>query len=297
MRRNSLRVALCAAIVGALCALPVVAEAATRTDKSQNTRIARHGKSIRKLAGAITALGTTAQGLDRRIKTIEDAAPQLISGLTQLKDAATALKDGLTTVGDKLKTLGDAYQGVEFGRVNVVPGDADLTVAAGGSGTSADIPDDGNAISIDDDAIIVAGGGATTETLDLRALIRSAESDGDSATKTAGQAGGFLQLSNMDTGAQVDCTGAPNPPGILGTPTGDTIQTPSGPVTNLPLKNVPGGFLRTSTTEPTGSNGISLFPGALPACSFTAAPGTTYKAHWSVNFVDVPTSTTPGPTE
>jgi X-X-X-Leu-X-X-Gly heptad repeat protein len=303
MKRKPYRVALFAALLAALamCAVPAVSSAATRTDKNQNKRLARQAKSIKKVSNALTQLAGAftdgSKGLDGRIKTIEDAAPVIVNGLTQLADAAQKLKDGLTQAGAGLTKLGDAYQSVEYGRVNVVPGDSDLTVAAGGSGTSADIPDDGNAASIDDDAIIVAGAGATTETLDLRALIRSAESDGDDAGKTAGQAGGFLQLSNADTGAKVACTGAPNPPGILGTAPGATIQTPTGPVTNLPLKNVPGGFLRTDTTEPTGSNGISLFPGALPLCSFTATPGTTYKAHWSVQFLDIPTSTTPGPTE
>ncbi|HEY0387312.1 MAG TPA: hypothetical protein VGC71_02610 [Gaiellales bacterium] len=256
------------------------------------------GGSLNTLAGvtagnvqALKDLQTLTGQIDTRLKGIEAAAPVIL-------DALTKLKDGLTAAGAGLQKLGDAYQAVEYGRAALSAGDADLTIAAGGAGTSADIPDDGNAISVSDDAFVVAGAGATTETLDLRALIRSAESDGDSSSKTAGQAGGFLQLSNADTGARIACTGVPsNPPGILGTAPGDTIVTPSGSTTSLPLKNIPGGHSRTDTTEPTGSNGTNLFPSALPACSFTATPGTTYRAHWSVQFLDIPTSTTPGPTE
>jgi len=306
-----MRAALGAVAVGLLLVLATTATGAVRgsaREQAQNHRISRVIEVTRQisvkvgnLAGSIRnagtvltaheqkigALQTQTGNIDSRLKVIEAAAPQIL-------DALTKLKAGLEAAGAGLQKLGDAYQAVEYGRAVVSPGDADLTVAAGGAGTSADIPDDGNAISLNDDAIVVAGAGATTESLNLRALIRSAESDGDSSSKTAGQAGGFIQVSNADTGARVACTGAPNPPGIFGTTPGDTIVTPSGPTTTLPLKNIPGGHSRTDTTEPTGANGTSLLPAP---CSFTAAPGTTYRVHWSVQFLDIPTSTTPGPTE
>jgi hypothetical protein len=134
--------------------------------------------------------------------------------------------------------------------------------------------------------------------IDLKAGIRSAESDGGpneggSSSKTAGQAGGYLYVVNLDTGVRVACGGTPNPPGIIGTTAGDSIVTPSGTVTNLPLKNLPGGFERTDTTQPNSSS-TSLLPAA---CQFGAAVGTTYQVRYSVNFLDIPTSTTPGPTE
>ena len=311
MNRGLKRAALVAAAVGLLLVPVTDASAISRAsarEQAQNHRISRVVNTTRQIAVSLGGLSgglrtvsetvashtnslqnlqSLAGNLDTRLKTIEAAAPQIL-------DALTKLKDGLTAAGAGLQKLGDAYQAVEFGRAAVSPGDPDLTVAAGGSGTSADIPDDGNAISLGDNAIVVAGAGATTETLSLRALIRSAESDGDSSAKTAGQAGGFIQVTNADTGAKVACIGAPTPPGILGTTPGDTIVTPSGPTTTLPLKNIPGGHSRTDTTEPTGSNGTSLLPAP---CTFTATPGTTYIAHWSVQFLDIPTSTTPGPTE
>src|SRR3954452_6693163 len=311
MKRGRTRAALVAVAVGLLLVPVTTASAAGRAsarEQAQNHRISRViavtrqiSVKVGNLTGSLRNVGTVltdhAQKLqslqtqtgniDGRLKAIEAAAPQII-------DALTKLKAGLEAAGAGLQKLGDAYQAVEYGRVVVSPGDADLTVAAGGSGTSADIPDDGNAISLNDDAIVVAGAGATTESLNLRALIRSAESDGDSSSKTAGQAGGVIQLTNADTGARVPCIGAPNPPGILGTTPGDTIVTPSGPTTTLPLKNIPGGHSRTDPTEPTGANGTSLLPAP---CSFTAPPGPTYRVHWSVQFLDIPTSTTPGPTE
>src|SRR3954454_16084351 len=311
MKRGRTRAALCAVAVGLLLVPATTASGAVRgsaREQAQNHRISRVIEVTRQisvrvgnLAGSIrnagtvltaheqkiNALQTQTGNIDGRLKAIEAAAPQII-------DALTKLKDGLTTVGAGLQKLGDAYQAVEYGRAAITPGDADLTLAAGGAGKSADIPDDGKAISLDEDAFVVAGAGATNETLDLRALIRSAESDGDSSSKTAGQAGGFIQVADADTGARAACIGAPSPPGIFGTTPGDTIVTPSGPTTTLPLKNIPGGHSRTDTTEPTGSNGTSLLPAP---CAFTAAPGTTYRVHWSVQFLDIPTSTTPGPTE
>jgi hypothetical protein len=311
MRRGRTCAALAAVAVGLLFVFVPGASATSRAaarEQAQNHRISRVIDATRQIAvkvggltGGLRTLGETVashtnsitdlQGqsgkLDTRLKTIEAAAPQIL-------DALTKLKDGLTTVGAGLQKLGDAYQAVEYGRAALSPGDADLTIVAGGANTSADIPDDGNTTNVNDDAVVVAGAGATTESLNLKALIRSAESDGDSSSKTAGQAGGFIMVQNADTGARVACTGAPNPPGIFGTQPGDSIVTPSGTVTNLPVKNIPGGHSRTDTTEPTGANGTSLLPAP---CSFTATPGTTFRVHWSVNFLDIPTSTTPGPTE
>jgi hypothetical protein len=292
MNRKSLRVALCASLIAAcaMCAVPSLASAGKKTDRKQTRAIRQTAKAIKKANAAIKALSDGSKSLDGRIKTIEDAAPVIISSLTQLSDAAKALKTGLETAGAGLAQLGAAYPAVEFGRGAIsVTGAA---IAAGDKATSADIPDDGNVITTGDDTIIRATG--TSVTVDLRALIRSAESDGDTAAKTAGQAGGFIQVSNADTGDGVDCTGSTAPGGIFGTQPGDSIVTPTGTVTNLPLKNIPGGNLRTSTLEPTGTDGTSLLPAG---CTFTSVAATDYNVHWSVNFVDIPTSTTPGPTE
>jgi hypothetical protein len=262
-------------------------KAAAKTARSVSTLTTTVGNQTKALAALttlangtdakLTALDTKVTGVDNRLKFIETAAPAIVDSLTK---------------------LGTAYQSVEFGRAGLFAGDADLTVAAGGSVTSADIPDDGNPITTGEDAIVVAGAGATNESLNIRAGIRSAESDGDpdkggSSSTTAGQAGAYIFVRNADTGARVACTGAPNPPGIFGTTAGDQIVTPSGTVNTLPLKNLPGGFKRTDTTQPTATS-TSLLPAP---CSFAATPGTTYEVHYSVNFLDIPTTTTPGPAE
>jgi hypothetical protein len=262
-------------------------KAAAKTTKAVSTLSTTVGNQTKALAtlttlanatdGKVTALDTKVTGVDNRLKTIEAAAPTIIANLT---------------------ALGTAYPAVEYGRAGIFAGDADLTIAAGGTVTSADIPDDGNAITTGEDAIVVAGGGATNETLTLKAGIRSAESDGDpdkggSSSTTAGEAGGYLYVTDIGAGfGRVACTGAPDPPGIVGTVQGDSIVTPGGTVTNLPLKNLPGGFKRTDTTQPAATSTTLAGP-----CQFAAQPGHTYQVHYSVNFVDIPTSNTPGPAE
>jgi hypothetical protein len=301
MRKRRTIAWLVAAAVGLTLVPAMDAAAKSRSsaaEQTQNHRISRVVKQARatalKVASVIHTLSnlnkivadngqhiinltTQANGIDGRLKGIEAAAPIIIAGLTK---------------------LGAAYPAVEYGRAGIFVSGATPTVAAGGTVTSADIPDDGNTITTGENAIVVAGA-AGAMTIDLKAGIRSAESDGGpneggSSSTTAGQAGGYLYVVDLDTGLRVACGGGPpNPPGIIGTTPGDSIVTPSGTVTNLSLKNLPGGFERTDTTQPNSSS-RSLLPGP---CGFAAAAGHTYQVHYSVNFVDIPTSTTPGPTE
>jgi hypothetical protein len=255
-----------------------------QTTRAIALKLGSLGGDVKKQGTSIADLTTKTDGIDGRLKAIEAAAPVII-------DALGKLKTGLETAGAGLTKLGAAYQAVEYGRAGIFASNA--TVAAGSAVTSADIPDDGNAVTTGEDAIIVSNAAGAVG-IDLRAAIRSNESDGDSSSKTAGQAGGYLFVVNLDTGVRVACGGTPNPPGIIGTTPGDSIVTPSGTVTTLPLKNIPGGVLRTDTTKPDATS-TSLLPAA---CQFAAgAAGITYSVHYSVNFLDIPTSTTPGPTE
>jgi hypothetical protein len=282
-------------VVGMMLVPAIEASAFTKAEKKhekkQNAAIGKASKAAARALNRTAALTTTvgqqtksladlqtlATGIDNRLKFIEGAAPTIIAGLTELKA--------------NLEKLGALVQAVEYGRAGIFASGA--TVRAGGAVTSADIPDDGNAITTGEDAIVTSDA-AGAVTIDLRAAIRSNESDGDTAAETAGQAGGYLYVTNLDTGVRVACTGAPNPPGIFGTQAGDSIVTPSGTVTNLPLKNIPGGVLRTDTSKPDATS-TNLLPGP---CGFGAAgAGITYMVHYSVNFVDIPTSSAPGPTE
>jgi X-X-X-Leu-X-X-Gly heptad repeat protein len=248
------------------------------------TNVATLTTAINGAGAALADLNAKADGIDARLKVIEGAAPQIITGLGQLKTGLETLAAGTTR-------LGDAFQAVEYGRAGIFASNG--TVAAGSAVTSADIPDDGNAITTGEDAIVVSQAAGAVG-IDLRAAIRSNEEDGDDTSETAGQAGGYLFVVNLDTGVRVACGGAPNPPGIFGTTPGDSIVTPSGTVTNLPLKNIPGGVSRTDTSKPDATS-TSLLPAA---CQFgAAAAGITYSVHYSVNFLDIPTTTTPGPKE
>jgi Ni/Co efflux regulator RcnB len=270
-----------------------------RKVRQRTTTAERRIRSINRTLAQLRALSGSNKG---QLDFLLGAAPALVSGLQQTGAGLVALRDGLTRAGAGLTALqtavetriapgltrlGDAYGAVEYGRAGVFATNG--TVAAGGTLTSADIPDDGNTIQSTEDAIIVATGGPMA--VDLRAAIRSAEDDGDAADETAGQAGGFVFVKNADTGARVACGGAPNPPGILGTVAGDPIVTPSGTVTNLSLKNIPGGVGRTDTAAPT-STSTSLLPAP---CQFAAGPGDVFEVKYSVNFADIPTTASPGP--
>jgi hypothetical protein len=300
------------AVVVGLSLVPATQALASPHEKAQNARIAKVNRRVTNVAKkaattanrvaalttafqdqtqALVNLTTLTNGIDGRLKAIEAGVPAVFDALTKLGDAAQQLKTGLETAGAALQKLGDAYQAIEYGRAGIFATNG--TVAAGSSVTSADIPDDGNAITTGEDAIVVSQAAGAVG-IDLKAAIRSNESDGDDAAETAGQAGGYLFVVNLDTGVRVACGGAPNPPGIFGTTPGDSIVTPSGTVQNLPLKNIPGGVLRTDTTKPDATS-TSLLPAP---CQFgAAAAGITYSVHYSVNFLDIPTTTTPGPKE
>lgn len=296
------------ALIPAASASATDLSAASRaSERKQNTRITKVVKAVATLntkVAALTAkvtdqgtkiddLNTKANGIDDKANGIDTRVKAIEAGIPAVLDGLGKLKTGLETAGAGLTKLGDAYQAVEYGRAGIfASGAATPTVAAGGTVTSADIPDDGNPVSVNEDAIVVATAAGQLD-INLRAAIRSNESDGDDAAETAGQAGGYVFVTNLDTGVRVACLTTPNPPGIIGTVPGDSIVTPAGTVTNLPLKNIPGGVLRTDTAKPDATS-TSLLPGT---CSFGAGAGTTYSVHYSVNFLDIPTTTTPGPTE
>src|SRR3954465_13657124 len=103
MNTKSLRVGLCAALLAAfaMCAVPTPASAGKKLDNRQNKAIKKNAKSIKKTAGAVTALAKGGKGLEDRLNTTEGAAPQLISGLGKLQDGLVALKTKLETAGGK----------------------------------------------------------------------------------------------------------------------------------------------------------------------------------------------------
>jgi hypothetical protein len=272
-------------------------------------------------------LGAAPQLVDGLTKLSSAVQNQIAPGLIALQ---TALEK---QVSPALKALEEAVKvtipaAVKQGITDVATtqeyGVAGITVTGvgavqvGNDTVSSDIPEDGNPAVAKGTALVASGAGGAINFV-LRAKIRSAEDDGDSVSETAGQAGGFVTIKRVDAatpqsdatpittynqaGVLQDCfdddvtTGGAQNVFVFGTPTGETITTPSGNVTNLPLKNIPGGVARTDTTG-VQAGSTSLFPtsGPLQQCTITAgAANELYEVNYTVNFVDIPTTTTPGP--
>ena len=260
-----------------------------RAEKRQNSNIKKNTRAITRLRTSTKqttdALGKlvviNADENRKNTATINAALPVVTSALTQLRD-------GLTAAGAGLQTLGSAFQSVEYGvaRVFVTGG----TVTSNSTNVSADVPDDGNPNTTTGTTAFIAGGASTT--IDFRAIIRSNEADGVAGAGPVGQVGGSLYVKNLTNGQFTPC-GAPYGAsgGFAGTPTGASIVTPSGPVTNLNLVNIAEGSPRTDTAGPTASS-TNIIPAP---CTVATTGGAPYEIAYAANFVDVPTSTTPGP--
>jgi hypothetical protein len=252
-------------------------QATTASAKTQantaatDTALAEVKKQVADLSAAVAAL----QGQSGGVNLVLAAAPQIIDGLTQLQN-------GLTT-------LAAAYQSVEYGvaQVNV-----------GGGGTlvsmpvwSADIPDDGNGTTATGSGTFIYGGTGRDVTITLNAYIRSNEANIDGSTGPVGQAGGQITVRNS-SGAFVPCSNyAAQTGGVAITLPGEPINTPTGPVKNVPFMNIPSAKPRTDQTVPGGD------APQLTSCSFTVPAGGPYyyTVGFTATFLDIPTTLTPGP--
>lgn len=318
MRRKPMFVAAATALCLVVSGAPAASAASTPSAKSVNrkvntvnTRVTRVNSHVNKAAKAIKALEALGRTLTG--KTTDQGAslaaalagvPAIVDGLTQLKDGLTTLASVVSTqIGPGLTKLGDAYQAVEYGRSKVVSTDS-LSPVQNTAVTSSDIPDDGNPAVANGTALFATNTATpVASTLDVLVDVRSNESDNNAVagqTGPVGQAGGSMYIKDVTPGASgfVGC-GAPyntgGNPGVAGTPAGDSIVTPSGTVTNLTLVNIVNGKLRTDTTDPSPTAvSRSIFP--VP-CTFTPAVSHLYEVSTQVNFVDIPTTTTPGPKE
>lgn len=286
------KVALWGATALLLVLLPAASASAysaseKRAEKRQNARTAKLSKdvtaikkSLVTLAADAPGLTTKVDGIDGRLKAIEAAAPALIKGLSDLKT-------GLETAGGKLAQLGDAYQSVEYGVARLYNGSTEVT---GATLVSSDIPDDGNSATASGTLPFVAAGG---EVLTVRGAIRSAESDGAADGPPAGQAGGILYAvcatpptSGGNCGAvsagQIGCQTGPPPPSVFQTPAGDQS------LTLVPIQQK---AERTDQTAPS-SSGTNVTGGS---CTLPTAG--VWNVFVTTQFVDLPTSATPGPKE
>jgi hypothetical protein len=303
-----------------------LASASKKTDRKQNRAIRQTAKALKKANAAIKALGDGSKGLDGRIKTIEDAAPVIISSLTQLSDAAKGLKVGLETAGANLTNLGSAYQSVEFGAtvVRVGPGGAGGALPA--TAVSPDIPDDGNPATATMDLPVSVGPGPGQVLEDTlltpRSAIRSAESDGNATGDPAGYVGGLVTMTcGGGPGAGGTCDTDPDnavtnlvPPGavlcVLGPPPNQNIAVPGVGSVPFHLVTIQQKVGRADQTKPDATSpnpdaGVTTATGTVigplgneagEGCK-TGETGNTLLLKVQTQFVDIPTSATPGPTE
>lgn len=262
----------------AACAVAAVGPAsALAADTAVRQNTAKTNQAIDELKQQLSALGTQVGELKTKtdgLAFIAAAAPQIVDGLTQLKTG--------------LETLAGAYQAVEYGvtQVNVYGGGG---VMVNPPSWSSDIPDDGNGATTSGTTTFISTfPGVRDVTLTLNAYIRSNEADVNGDNGPVGQAGGTLTVRNA-AGAWVQCTNRGATGGIAVTTPGEPIQTPSGPVTDLPLVNIVHGKPRTDQTRPGGD------APELTSCRFNATPGTPYTAEFTASFLDIPTTTSPGP--
>jgi hypothetical protein len=259
------------------------------TTAATDTALAEVKKQVADLSAAVATL----QGQAGGVSAILAAAPQIIDGLTQLQN-------GLTT-------LASAYQSVEYGvaQVNVYGGGSIVSTPA----WSADVPDDGNGTTVSGTALWPnLSTSAVTKTFTVNAYIRSAENDAAASNGNGpvGQAGGMMTVmtSNPATGATSfqPCAGDATTGGIGGiTPVGEPINTPAGPVKTLPFVNIIDGKTRTDQALP-GGDAPKLVTCTVSVPAGVVIPGpsiapTVATIQWSATFLDIPTTTSPGPTD
>lgn len=266
------RLSLACAAACAVAAIGPASALAADTNVRQNT--AKTNAAIEQLKAQLATLGGQVSELKTKtdgLAFIAAAAPQIVDGLTQLKTG--------------LETLAGAYQAVEYGvaRVNVQNAGAIVNPPS----WSGDIPDDGNGATTSGTTTFV-NGAPREVTLTLNAYIRSNEADVSGENGPVGQAGGTLTVRDA-TGAWVPCTNQGATNGIAITLPGETINTPDGPIRDQPLVNIVRGMPRTDQTLP-GSDAPQL-----TSCRFNAGPGMLYTVDYTASFLDIPTTTSPGP--
>lgn len=315
--RTTTRLCLVVSIVAAVGLLAIPATAAAKhkggaahhRDANQNQAIQKAQNKADKAHERIEALkdwnqslsdwntsqDSSIQSVAGTVATIVAGVPTITNALTQLQGGLVALQGALqntvspalTALSAGLTSAGSAIQSVEYGAIGLFAGGGTKPVA---TLVSSDIPDDGNPASVSGQVPMTVGGGTT---LNLRAAIRSNESDGAATGPPVGQVGGLL-YAVCATSAGGGCAGGAVPAGnIACTPAQTPAQSftlPTGPQ-DLTLVNIQEKAARTDQSKPDGSSTDALNGG----CSLPGAG--TYIVYVNAQFVDLPTSTSPGPTE
>lgn len=324
--RKTALMCLVSSLVFAVAAGPATAAHRAGSERKQSSAIkknAKNGKKLKRSLGrtdeAVRGLRALVGALQGDVKATQDFVPLVVQALT-------GLQDGLTTVGARLTTLGSAYGSVEYGAVGVFitpPSGSGQPESRYGTASTSDIPDDGNVavqqatipISVvPSGASSAAGTFAPGSKVEIKAAIRSAESDGATLDgDPAGQVGGIMSLKCAAfAGCAIPGAGTAPAGAIIctvGPTTTSEFQTPAGPQ-RLRVVEVPLASARTDSSQPdfdesdktvdplqgstaTGTGGSG--PSADGSCTLPG-PGV-YEISANIQFADIPTSANPGPTD
>lgn len=197
-------------------------------------RTTKAEKTIRSLDKTLDSLQALAKGTDGKANTLLAAAPQLISGLTQLGDAVTKqIAPGLTKLADAvekqiapgLTRLGTAVASTEYAVGQVFVGGTPL---AGAFIVTPDIPDAAQQAQVSQQFVVTTPQAPAAIT--VRVAVRTAESDGKTPTDPAAACR-----------VTVDGDGSP--------PAGFVTSTPNANLGGAPFHPIPGSP-QTKTDEP-----------------------------------------------
>jgi hypothetical protein len=294
---------------------------ATRANERQRRQIAKVTNS---LGEAVKGLADLKGNVEALVPVVTKALTDLQTGLLALKDGLTAVVANLTTLAGKTQSLGDAYQAVEYGVTLFRTGPGGAGPALPFSVISPDIPDDANTATAAGTVPISVGAGAGKVPADTpivpKSAIRSNESDGAATGPPAGYVGGLLIVTcgggPLSGNCDVDPSAgtAPAPPGtvvcVVGPPPSQPINVPGVGNQNFFLNTIQVKAGRTDQSKPDAGSqnplaGASVGSGSVigplgddtnDGCR-TGDAGNTLLFNIQTQFVDIPTSTTPGPTE
>jgi hypothetical protein len=279
---------------------------ATRTNNKQQ-------RQIRSVTNRLGDAVETLTEVDGRLAGIEALAPVIASALT-------ALQQGLTTVGSGLSQLNQAYQSVEFGATRMFIGPGGAGGAVPFTAVSPDIPDDGNRATASGEVPVPVGPNANAGQipenvlLSPRSAIRSAESDGAATGDPAGYVGAIIFVTcggGPAAGAACDADpgagSVPVPTGavlcVLGPTPNQNINIPGQGTQPVGVVTIQEKTTRTDQLKPDANSpnpvagGPTSGPLSTPDGCLTGETGNTLLVNVQSQFVDIPTSTTPGPTE
>jgi hypothetical protein len=278
---------------------PALASAAAKKERkapSVKSRVAQSSTELRRVRETVARLEQVTNANQGAVAFLTAAAPQLVNGLTQLRDASLQLKGGL-------ETLGAAYTSVEYGAIRVYSspaGQENWKEIEGAVLTSADIPDDGNTAFVSGSLPFQATGATDIK---ITGIIRTNEQE---PGVSHGEMGGVLYAKCIQPPVPaVDPGACDTPAGANTLPSGSLACAPIGPpdersfsipggTTDQSLTSVGIGVGRTDSGRPT-SRDPSPTGNDDEVCTLPG-PGV-YEITTAVIFSDIPDTRTPSPRE